>query len=144
MGQEAFLSTFRKVIDIGLPFVAVAAILGAVLFVRDSLSIQVAIVGLGMVGLEVGTWKLRQQVLMNKRKGLALRAEGDQFLKQLRVLHAAATAMKEDSDSAERHQAFDDARDAMRQSVERMAAMAGKTDTELASAQDLSEHQGTA
>ncbi len=138
------MSTFRKVIDIGLPFVAVAAILGAVLFVRDSLSIQVAIVGLGMVALEVGTWKLRQQVLMNKRKGLALRAEGDQFLKQLRVLHAAATAMKEDSDSAERHQAFDDARDAMRQSVERMAAMAGKTDTELASAQDLSEHQGTA
>ncbi len=138
------MSTFRKVIDIGLPFVAVAAILGAVLFVRDSLSIQVAIVGLGMVALEVGTWKLRQQVLMNKRKGLALRAEGDQFLKQLRVLHAAAIAMKDDNDSAERHQAFEDARDAMRQSVERMAAMAGKTDTELASAQDLSEHQGTA
>lgn len=143
MGQEAFLSTFRKVIDIGLPFVAVAAILGAVLFVRDSLSIQVAIVGLGMVALEVGTWKLRQQVLMNKRKGLALRAEGDQFLKQLRVLHAAAIAMK-DNDSAERHQAFDDARDAMRRSVERIAAMAGKTDTELASEQDLSEHQRTA
>ncbi len=143
MGQEAFLSTFRKVIDIGLPFVAVAAILGAVLFVRDSLSIQVAIVGLGMVGLEVGTWKLRRQVLMNKRKGLALRAEGDQFLKQLRVLHAAAIAMK-DNDSAERHQAFDDARDAMRRSVERIAAMAGKTDTELASEQDLSEHQRTA
>jgi len=137
------LSTFRKVIDIGLPFVAVAAILGAVLFVRDSLSIQVAIVGLGMVGLEVGTWKLRRQVLMNKRKGLALRAEGDQFLKQLRVLHAAAIAMK-DNDSAERHQAFDDARDAMRRSVERIAAMAGKTDTELASEQDLSEHQRTA
>ncbi len=143
MGQEAFLSTFRKVIDIGLPFVAVAAILGAVLFVRDNLSIQVAIVGLGMVGLEVGTWKLRRQVLMNKRKGLALRAEGDQFLKELRVLHAAAIAMK-DNDSAERHQAFDDARDAMRRSVERIAAMAGKTDTELASAQDLSEHQRTA
>ncbi len=137
------MSTFRKVIDIGLPFVAVAAILGAVLFVRDSLSIQVAIVGLGMVGLEVGTWKLRRQVLMNKRKGLALRAEGDQFLKQLRVLHAAAIAMK-DNDSAERHQAFDDARDAMRRSVERIAAMAGKTDTELASEQDLSEHQRTA
>lgn len=144
MGQEAFLSTFRKVIDIGLPFVAVAAILGAVLFVRDNLSIQVAIVGLGMVGLEVGTWKLRRQVLMNKRKGLALRAEGDQFLKQLRVLHAAAIAMKDDNDSAERHQAFDDARDAMRRSVERIAAMAGKTDTELASEQDLSEHQRTA
>ena len=137
------MSTFRKVIDIGLPFVAVAAILGAVLFVRDSLSIQVAIVGLGMVGLEVGTWKLRRQVLMNKRKGLALRAEGDQFLKQLRVLHAAAIAMK-DNDSAERHQAFDDARDAMRRSVDRIAAMAGKTDTELASEQDLSEHQRTA
>ncbi len=137
------MSTFRKVIDIGLPFVAVAAILGAVVFVRDNLPIQVAIVGLGMVALEVGTWKLRQQVLMNKRKGLALRAEGDQFLRQLRALHAAATAMK-DNDLAEHHQAFDDARDAMRQSVERIAAIAGKTDAELAAERDLSEHQRTA
>ena len=137
------MSTFRKVINIGLPFVAVAAILGAVLFVRDNLSLQVAIVGLGMLGLEVGTWKLRQQVLVNQRKDLALRAEGDEFLRQLRELHAAASAMKQ-NDAAEHHQAFEDARDAMRQSVERIAAMAGKTDTELASERDLSEHQSTA
>lgn len=137
------MSKFRKVIDITLPFVAVAAILGAVLFVRDNLTIQVAIVGFGMVALEVGTWKLRQQVLMNKRKDLALRAEGDQFLKQLRDLHAAATAMRK-NDSPENHQAFEGARDAMRQSVERMVAMAGKTDTELAAGRDLSEHQSTA
>ena len=122
---------------------AVAAILGAVLFVRDNLSLQVAIVGLGMLGLEVGTWKLRQQVFVNQRKDLALRAEGDEFLRQLRELHAAASAMKQ-NDAAEHHQAFEDARDAMRQSVERIAAMAGKTDTELASEQDLSEHQRTA
>lgn len=137
------MSTFRKVINIGLPFVAVAAILGAVLFVRDNLSLQVAIVGLGMVALEVGTWKLRQQVLVNKRKDLALRAEGDEFLRQLRELHAAASAMKENN-SAEHYQAFEHARDAMRQSVERIAAMAGKTDAELVSGQDLSEHQSTA
>jgi hypothetical protein len=143
VGQEAFLSTFWKVINIGVPFVAVAAILGAVLFVRDNLSLQVAIVGLGMVALEVGTWKLRQQVLVNKRKDLALRAAGDQFLKQLRELHAAASAMKQ-NDAAEHHQAFEDARNAMRQSVEHIAAMAGKTDTELASERDLSEHQSTA
>jgi hypothetical protein len=143
VGQEAFLSTFRKVIDIGLPFVAVAAILGAVLFVRDNLSLQLAIVGLGMVALEVGTWKLRQQVLLNKRKNLALRAEGDQFLKHLRELHAAATAMKE-NDLAEHHRAFESARDAMRESVDRIAAMASKTDTELASQRGLSEHQNTA
>jgi uncharacterized membrane protein len=142
VGQEALLSTFRKVIDIGMPFVAVAAILGAVLFVRDNLTMQVAIVGLGMVALEVGTWKLRQQVLMNQRKDLALRSEGDQFLKQLRELHAAAIAMKA-SDTAEHHQAFDNARDAMRQSVDRIVAMAGKTDTELAAERDLSEREGT-
>lgn len=137
------MSTFRKIIDIGMPFVAVAAILGAVLFIRDNLSLQLAIVGLGMVALEVGTWKLRQQVLMNKRKDLALRAEGDQFLKHLRELHAAAAAMKE-NDSAEHHRAFENARDAMRQSVDRIAAMAGKTDTEVASERSLSEHQNTA
>lgn len=143
MGQEAFLSTIRKFIDIALPFVAVAAILGAVLFVRDNLTIQVAIVGLGMVALEVGTWKLRQQVLMNKRKDFALRAEGDAFLKHLRELHATATAMKQ-NDSPENHQAFDGASDAMRQSVERLVAMAGKTDTELAAEHDVREHQSTA
>ena len=137
------MSTFRKVIDIGMPFVAVAAILGAVLFVRDNLSMQLAIVGLGMVALEVGTWKLRQQVLMNKRKDLVLRAEGDEFLKHLRELRTAALAMKE-NDSAEHHRAFEDARDAMRQSVERIAAMAGKTDSELAAERELSEHQRTA
>ena len=122
------MSKIRKFIDIALPFVAVAAILGAVLFVRDNLTIQVAIVGLGMVALEVGTWKLRQQVLTNKRKDLALRAEGDEFLKHLR----------------ENHQAFDGASDAMRQSVERLVAMAGKTDTELAAEHDVREHQSTA
>ena len=133
------MSKFRRFIDIALPFVAVAAILGAVLFVRDNLVIQVAIVGLGMVALEVGTWKLRQQVLMNKRKDLALRAEGDEFLKHLRHLHATATAMRE-NDTAENHEAFEGARDAMRQSVERMVAMAGKTDTELAAERDV-HHQ---
>ena len=137
------MSKIRKFIDIALPFVAVAAILGAVLFVRDNLTIQVAIVGLGMVALEVGTWKLRQQVLTNKRKDLALRAEGDEFLKHLRELHATATAMKQ-NDSPENHQAFDGASDAMRQSVERLVAMAGKTDTELAAEHDVHEHQSTA
>ncbi|MDH3670567.1 MAG: hypothetical protein OES46_05315 [Gammaproteobacteria bacterium] len=131
------MSTFRRVFEIGLPFVAVAAILGAVLFIRDHLTLQVAIVGLGMLALEVGTWKLRQQVLTNKRKDLALRAEGDAFLRQLRELHAAAMAMKQ-NDSAEHHRAFEHARDAMRQSFERIIAMAGKTDAELAAAQDLS------
>lgn len=137
------MNKFRKVIDIGLPFVAVGAILGAVLFIRDNLTLQVATVGFGMVALEVGTWKLRQQVLMNKRKDLALRAEGDQFLKQLRELHATAAAMRE-SDSTQNHQAFEHARDAMRQSVERMVAMAGKKENDLAVDKHVGENQSTA
>jgi two-component sensor histidine kinase len=51
--------------------------------------------------------------------------------------------MKE-NDLAEHHRAFESARDAMRESVDRIAAMASKTDTELASQRGLSEHQNTA
>ncbi|MFQ5993696.1 MAG: hypothetical protein ACE5K1_01265 [Acidiferrobacterales bacterium] len=126
------MRTLRKIIDIGLPFVGVAAILGAVLFVREPLSIQIAIVGVGMLMLEVGSWKLRQHVMASRRSALALRAEGDGFLRLVRQLHAAALALKE-NDSPEHHQAFEEVRDAMRQSVERMADLAGKTNAVPAS-----------
>ncbi len=126
------MRTLRKVIDIGLPLLGVAVILSAVLVVKDNLRIQIALVGLGMVLIEVGVWKAAHKLLPDDRKYLALRTEGDLFVKLIRQLNAAALAMKE-SDSPEYRQAFEEVRDAMQQAVERMADVAGKTNAELAS-----------
>jgi hypothetical protein len=131
------LRTLRKVIDISLPFAGVAVVLGAVLFMREDLRMQIAVVGLGMLLIEVGVWKGAHRLLPSERKYLALRVEGDLFIKLLRQLNAAALALRE-NDSPERHEAFEEVRDAMRQTVERMAHVAGKTDAELASEREVS------
>ncbi len=129
------MRTLRKTIDIGLPLVGVAVILAAVLFVRDDLRIQLAIVGLGMVVLELGVWKAAHRILPTGRRYLALRAESDLFVQLVRQLNTAALAKKQ-NDSQAHKQVFEEVRDAMRQSVERMAEVAGKTNAELAPASE--------
>lgn len=128
------MRVIRKSIDIGLPLVGVAVILAAVLIVRDDLRLQLAIVGLGMVVLELGVWKAAHRVLPTGRRYLALRAESDQFLQLVRELNTAALAVSRD-DSQAHKQAFEEVRGAMRKSVERMVAVAGKTNAALDSAQ---------
>jgi hypothetical protein len=135
------LRTLRKVIDLSLPFVGVAVILGAVLFVREDLRTQIAVVGLGMLLIEVGVWKGAHKLLPSERKYIALRAEGDQFIKLIRQLNAAALALRE-TDSPEGRQTFEGVRKAMREAVERMAHVAGKTDAELASERELLVQEG--
>jgi len=131
------LRILRKIIDISLPFAGVAAVLGAVLFMREDLRMQIVVVGLGMLLIEVGVWKGAHRLLPSDRKYLALRTEGDLFIKLLRQLNAAALALRE-HDSPERRQAFEEVRDAMGQTVDRMAHVAGKTDAELASERAVS------
>ncbi|MFQ5754615.1 MAG: hypothetical protein ACE5H7_00840 [Acidiferrobacterales bacterium] len=131
------MRTLRKVIDISLPFAGVAVILGAVLFMRADLTMQIAVVGFGMVLIEVGIWKGAHRLLPSERKYPALRTEGHLFMKLLRRLNAVALALRE-NDSPERRQAFEEVQDAMRQAVERMAHVAGKTDAELASERKVS------
>lgn len=128
------MRAFRKIIDIGLALVGVAVILAAVLIVREDLRLQLAIVGVGMVVLELGVWKAAHRLLPSGRRYLALRAEGDQFLKLVRELNTAALAVKQNASQAHK-QAFDQVHDKMRKSVDRMAEVAGKTDAELAAVQ---------
>ena len=129
------MRTLRKIIDIGLPLAGVALILAAVLFVRDDLRIQLAIVGAGMVVLELGVWKAAHLILPTGRRYLALRAESDRFMLLVRQLNTAALAVKQNGSQAHK-QAFEEVEDAMRQSVERMAAVAGKTNAELTPASE--------
>ncbi len=137
------MRTLRKVIDITLPLAGVAAILAAVLLVREDLRIQLAWVGFGMLLIEVGVWKLAHPLLPSGRRYWALRAETDTFLRLVRELNSAAVAMRR-ADAAERRQSFEEALHALRQSVERMARVAGKTNAELAAGENAATTAGAA
>ena len=121
----------RQCIDIALPLLGVAVILGSVLFVRENLKTQIAFVGLGMVLIELGVWKAAHRLLPNERKFNALRAEGDRFLGLVRKLNRAAQPLRK-AESPENKESFGEVQDEMRQAIQRMSNVAGKTDAELA------------
>lgn len=75
--------------------------------------------------------RLAYRHLANKHKYLALRAEVNHFLTLVRQLNAAALALKE-HDAPETQHTFEHVRQTMQESVERLATMAAKTETELA------------
>ena len=117
------------VLEAGLSLLGVLVILGAVLLIKP-LRQQLAVVVGGILLVEAGVWKLAHLVLPEQRQYHALRAEGDWFMGLVRQLNAAALAVKADDSPANR-QEFDDIQAAMRQTIDRMAAVAGKTDAEL-------------
>ena len=130
------MRTLRKFIDIAVPLMGVGVILGAVLFLRGDLRVQIAVVGLGMLLIEIGVWKIPHQLLGTGRKYLALRTEVDQFLHLVRQLNTAAVALRKD-DSPQNRQALQEVPAAMRQAVDRMVHVAGKTDAELATEREV-------
>ena len=131
------MRTLRNIIDTCLPFVGIAVILTAMVSLRESPRLQIALVGLGMVLIELGVWKAAHQLMPSGRRYLALRAEGDLFMGLIRDLNTAALVVKED-DSAENRLAFEKVRGEMHQAVERMADVAGKTDAEIAAEREIS------
>ena len=125
------MRALRNVIDIGLPFIGVAIILGAMISMRESPRSQVALVGLGMVLIQLGVWKTAHRILPDRRRFLALRNEVDQFMKLVRQLNKVGLAVKEDN-SPENRLALENVQATMQQSVQHMAEVAGKTDAEIA------------
>ena len=120
----------RRVTQTILPFLGVLVVLGAVFFLRD-LRLQMPLVVSGLLLVEFGVWKAAQNILPSERKFHTLRFEAESFIQLVRQLNTAALAKKKTA-SPEHQQAFDDIREAMRQSVERIAEVAGKTDAEIA------------
>lgn len=123
----------RKVINIGLPLVGVMIVLSMLLALEAQLGHMVLVV-LGLLLVEVGALNLTQQLLPSERTYLALRIEADQFLMLVRQINNAALAVKKD-DTPENHQSFEEVRDAMRQTVDRIADVAGKTEAEIVAEQ---------
>ena len=132
----------RNIIDICLPFVGIAVILSAMVLLRESLELQIAVVGLGMVLIQLGIWKAAHRLMPSGRQYLALRAEVDVFLGYIRQLNTAALALKED-DSPANQLAFEIVQGRMKQAVPRMAELAGKTDAEIAAEREISAKPGT-
>ena len=113
-----------------MPFVGVLTVLGAVFFIRE-IRPQIAVVVVGLLLLEGGVWNMAQTMLPSERKYLALRAEVDSFIGLVRQLNKTALEIKA-APSDEKRAAFENIRNAMLMSVDRMAAVAGKTDTDFA------------
>ncbi len=123
------LRKLRKLLDMGLPMLGVIAILAAVLFLQEIRG-QIAVVMIGIILIEAGVWKLAHQLLPEERRFYALRNEIDVFIDLSRRLNDVALTLKTD-DSPMHRQVFEEIRDTMRQSVEQIAQVAGKTDHEL-------------
>ena len=111
-------------------FARVFPFLGGVLLLYSAvvLSIgwlQLALFGLGFVIMIVGSWKLYNRLLPNQRYNTVLRSEVDQFIGLVRELNNAAIRLEEAPSSAH-ERAFEAAQEAMHQSIDRMAGLAGK------------------
>ncbi|UCC48685.1 MAG: hypothetical protein JSV41_00465 [Gemmatimonadota bacterium] len=83
--------------------------------------LQVIVVLLGILLNQIGTWGLAGHVMPERRKYLQLRSEVDRFLGLVRRLNTDAVSGYDAG--------VDEAKAAMHQSVDRMASVAGVTET---------------
>ena len=120
----------RKTVEVGLPILGTVIVFGAILLIWDNMTLQIGVVALGVLMIQAGIWKLTHPMLPSERRYQSLRREVDYFIMLVRRLNAAALGVKETDNSATRA-AFDAAQDRMRESFDRMALLAGKTDEEV-------------
>jgi hypothetical protein len=123
---------FRRAVVLGLPLIGVQIIISVILFSQAHL--RLAIVMLGFLLVELSVLMLVNKVVPNERRYLALRSETDHFLKLVRQLNTAAIRMYR-TDIPDYRKEFDNIQASMVQSVQRMGAVAGKTDEDLAEEQ---------
>ena len=116
----------RRTVELGLPIAGVALVIGAVLLLPRSLTLQLAVVLLGLVLIEAGVWNLASPVLPSERKYVALRGEVDGFILLVRRLNRATLAMASDPSQSNRARLLE-VRDEMLESVRRMEQVAGQT-----------------
>ena len=120
----------RRFIEIALPISGTIKVFGAVIFLHSP-ALQLPAVAIGLLLIHMRTWNVARAVLPTERKFQALRHEVDHFIQLVRRLNAAAVGMKE-SESESARIVFEDAQRRMRESMDRMALLAGATDEEAA------------
>ena len=107
---------------------------GTLLIVYAVMSVEgmydrMLVVGLGLVLIEAGIWRITQSLFPNERNFRPLRKETDYFIVLVRRLNRAAVNAQRGSTSA-----MDDltqVHDEMHHSVDRMLRLAGLTDEDL-------------
>lgn len=122
--------TIRRFVEGALPIAGSSIIFLAILFVLDPV-VQIVLAAVGVLMIQAGIWKLTQPILPSERKFQALRREVDHFIGLVRRLNAAALGVRE-VDNEATQAAFGAAQQRMRESFDRMALLAGKTDEEAA------------
>lgn len=123
------MRVLRRILDIGLPLAGVVTILSAVLFLQEIRG-QIAVVMIGIILIEAGVWKLAHQLLPNDRQFHHLRSEIDTFIQLCRKLNDTALKVKS-TYSEENQKKFDDVRDELQQSLDRITEVAGKTKEDI-------------
>lgn len=128
-GRRSARNVIARVLDSGLPVLGVAIVLSAVVWGGGGwVPIWMAVTGLLMV--EAGVWRLGSRV-MHERRYMPLRREVQRFVGLARDLHHASAALHAGG-SPEVRQKREEALAAMRASLDRIVAVAGKTEEDLA------------
>lgn len=117
---------FRSVIDGALAIIGTITVFLAVVLISDvNLQTRIITVLVGVLMIQAGVWKLTSPFLRNDRKYPELREEVDGFIVHIRSLNDAAVEARDVGTDGPRVR-FHGIRDAMHESVDRMAELAGK------------------
>jgi hypothetical protein len=114
----------RRFLNLVVPAVGMALVLGAVLF-GERLVVQLFLVVAGLMLTEAGFWRLADPILPDERRYVALRAETDHFTALVRQLNAAALALAQGDERGSLF-ALEEVRTQMHRSVDRMVEFAGR------------------
>lgn len=126
--DQARRNRIARVLDAGLPTLGVAVVLSAVMIGGGGWgAIWLAVMGLLMV--EAGVWRLGSRIL-HERRYQPLRREVERFIGLARELHHATAAVDDRGDEAAR-QKLDATVSSLRGSLDRMVAVAAKTEEDL-------------
>lgn len=128
--KKSPLRTLIHRIDNGLAFLGTVVVIGAIVLVHD-FSQQIIVAGGGILMIGFGIGRYTSKYSARQRKYNALRSELLWFHSLAQKLNDAALGMRK-HDAPEARRSFADTHEAMRESVERMADVAGRTDVELA------------
>jgi hypothetical protein len=112
---------------VAVPIVGMILVFTAILVpaISMNLPLQVFVVLAGLLILETGVWKLTEKLLPSTRTHLALRAEVDQFIDQIRVLNVQGeNLMMHETETSK--EAFRKTLDGLHASVDRMGMVAGR------------------
>ncbi len=117
---------FRSLIDGSLAIIGTITVFLAVVLISDvNLQTRIMTVLVGVLMIQAGVWKLTSPFLRNDRKYPELREEVEGFIGRVRSLNDAAVDAC-DAGADEPRVRFHGIRDAMHESVDRMAELAGK------------------